>query len=145
MLRRKNVRRLRVLESRRAENRRQAAERARDVRAHKAVGFEIQQRRGAGEDQSNARKQGNRFRFAAAGMEKKRRKAPEEQHDRHAHPGRHPAQPELGEDEAGAEPEHRPKSQKYCCRDGHCFARLSRLTTEDGRCYDTAQCGSHKV
>src|SRR5215831_12358424 len=55
------------------------------------------------------------------------------------------AQPELGEDEAGAEPEHRPKSQKYCCRDGHCFARLSRLTTEDGRCYDTAQCGSHKV
>src|SRR5580704_18658539 len=91
------------------------------------IGFEIQQRDCSGEKQSNTRKQDNGFEIAAARVHKKWGETPKQQRrswnaDRHAQPGQHPPQPELGEHEASAEPEHRRESEENRVGDGYCPA-----------------------
>src|SRR4029077_16228980 len=112
--------------------------------------FEIQQRDRSGEQQSNTRKQNNGLQTAIAGVHKKWSKTPEEQRrrrnaDRHAQPGQHPTQPELGEHEASAEPEHRREGEKNRCRDGCCPAQESRSTIEDRWPCDFGPCGSSEL
>ena len=94
------------------QNRRHAAERARDIRAHQPIGLKVQQRGGSGEQQANTSKQNNGSDIATARVDKEWRETPKKQRrgrdaDCHTQPGLHPPQPELGEDEASAEHEHR--------------------------------------
>src|SRR5215470_16386376 len=65
------------------------------------------------------------FRLPLLGSTKKWGETPEQQRrrwnaDRHTQPGQHPPQPELGEHEAGAEPEHRREGEENRCSDGYC-------------------------
>ena len=115
------------------QNRRHAAERAGDIRAHQPIGFKIQQRSGAWKQQSNAGKQNNGSPIAAARIDDERSKTPKEQRrgrdaNCHAQPGLHPSQPELSEDEAGAEHEHRREGKNDRDGDGCCPASGFRST-----------------
>jgi hypothetical protein len=94
---------------------------------HQTIGFEIQQRDGSGEKQSNTRKQHTGFQIAIAWVHKKWRETPKEQRrrwnaDRDAQPGQHPSQSEVGEHEAGAKPKHRREGEENRCGDGCCPA-----------------------
>jgi hypothetical protein len=109
------------------QNRRHAAKRARDIRAHQPIGLKVQQRGGSGEQQANTSKQNNGSDIAAARVDKEWCETPKEQRrgrdaDCHTQPGLHPSQPELGEDETGAEPEHRREGKEDRCGDGCCPA-----------------------